>query len=54
MSDFLSMGGYGMYVWPAYGVSFIVLAAAFWLVRRQHTQTQARLKRRLSNQDNRS
>ncbi|HXS73752.1 MAG TPA: heme exporter protein CcmD [Rhodanobacteraceae bacterium] len=26
MHDFLAMGGYAMYVWPAYAVFFIVLA----------------------------
>ena len=25
MSDFLAMGGYGAYVWPAYGLTAIVL-----------------------------
>ena len=27
LSDFLSMGGYGLYVWGSYGVMAIVLAA---------------------------
>ncbi len=26
MTQFLAMGGYAMYVWPAYAVFFIVLA----------------------------
>lgn len=26
MADWLAMGGYAMYVWPAYAVFFIVLA----------------------------
>jgi len=25
MTEFLAMGGYAAYVWPAYGVAFIVL-----------------------------
>ena len=25
MQDFLSMGGYGAYVWPSYGLSAIVM-----------------------------
>jgi heme exporter protein D len=29
MSHFLAMGGYGMYVWPAYAVFFIVLIADY-------------------------
>ena len=28
MSEFLTMGGYAAYVWPAYGISLAVLAAA--------------------------
>ncbi|GAB3122737.1 heme exporter protein CcmD [Novispirillum itersonii] len=27
MNGFLSMGGYGGYVWPAYALTFLVLAA---------------------------
>ena len=27
MSEFLAMGGHGLYVWLAYGISFAVLAA---------------------------
>ncbi len=27
MSEFLAMGGHGLYVWLAYGLSFAVLAA---------------------------
>ena len=26
MSDFLHMGGYAAFVWPAYGATFLVLA----------------------------
>jgi len=28
MSDFLAMGGYGAYIWPAYGISLLALAGA--------------------------
>ncbi len=27
MREFLHMGGYGFYVWSAYGVAFVVLVA---------------------------
>jgi heme exporter protein D len=27
MSEFLAMGGYGFYVWGAYGVTAVVIAA---------------------------
>lgn len=36
MNDFVAMGGYALYVWPAYGITFLVLALV-WLdgVRRR-------------------
>ena len=33
MSDFLSMGGYGFYVWGAYGVTALVIAVEIVNVR---------------------
>lgn len=35
MSEFLSMGGYGAYVWPAYAISAVTIAllTAFVIVR---------------------
>lgn len=47
MSDFLAMGGYAAYVWPAYGATALViggLAYAIW--RRGRT-----LKKRLAEQE---
>ena len=35
LSDFLAMGGYAQFVWPAYGVALVVLAGlALGSVRR--------------------
>lgn len=52
MSEFFAMGGYGTYVWSAYGVSFVVLVATVWLVRRNLANTRERLKRqRLSGRE---
>jgi heme exporter protein D len=34
-SDFVSMGGYGLYVWGSYAVTVIVLAAEIASVRRR-------------------
>ena len=41
MSNFLSMGGYGLYVWGAYGVTFALLALeiVFLLKRKHETKT---------------
>ena len=38
---FFAMGGYAAYVWPAYGISFAVLAGAVWVSLR----ARARLRR---------
>ncbi len=29
-SDFLAMGGYGLYVWGSFGVTALVLVAELW------------------------
>jgi heme exporter protein D len=49
MNDFLSMGGYGAYVWPAYVISAVTLAALtmFIVVRAR------RARRRLSELEKR-
>ncbi|MEI7464062.1 MAG: heme exporter protein CcmD [Burkholderiales bacterium] len=31
-SDFVAMGGYGLYVWGSFGVTAAVLAAEIWSV----------------------
>ena len=35
LSEFLSMKGYGLYVWGSYGVAALVMLIEPWLVRRQ-------------------
>ena len=30
MSNFFAMGGYAAFIWPAYGVSALALAAMVW------------------------
>jgi len=47
MSDYLAMGGYSAFVWPAYGLSavvMLVLAAAAWRGLRSKESTLARLQ----------
>ena len=35
MSEFFAMGGYALYVWGSYGVTFVLLALeVFFLVRK--------------------
>ena len=42
--DFVHMGGYGLYVWGAYGMTLVVMAADAWVAarRRQHALAQSR------------
>lgn len=44
-SDFLAMGGYGLYVWGSFGVTAIALAVEPLIVARNRKATIARLKR---------
>ncbi len=46
-SDFLAMGGYGLYVWGSFGVTVAIMAIEPMLVVRHRKQTVARLKRQL-------
>ncbi|QNK00806.1 heme exporter protein CcmD [Dyella telluris] len=54
MSAFLAMGGYAMYVWPAYAVFFIVLIADYlnpWLRRRRNLrELRSRMARQAARQ----
>jgi len=43
MSDFLGMGGYGAFVWPAYAISIAALAAMIALTLRAYARAKARL-----------
>lgn len=42
MSDFLAMGGYGAYVWPAFGFAAVVLLGlllqSWWAARRREAE----------------
>ena len=33
LADFVAMGGHGLYVWLAYGATFLVLAGSYFSVR---------------------
>lgn len=43
MSAFFAMGGYAAFVWPAYGVSALGLAAAAIWCWRDYVRARARL-----------
>lgn len=44
-SEFLSMGGYGFYVWGSYGVTFAFMAIEVFLVMRNKRTIMQRLIR---------
>jgi heme exporter protein D len=47
MADFLTMHGYGAYIWTAYGIFFIVLLADALAPLRQRRRTLAALRGRI-------
>ncbi len=45
VSEFFNMGGYAVFVWSSFGLTFVVLLLNWWLPFRQHKQYLAKLKR---------
>jgi heme exporter protein D len=43
MSNFWAMGGYAVYVWPAYGISLFGLAGAVWWTVSAYLRAKATL-----------
>lgn len=39
ISDFFAMGGYGFYVWLAYGITFVAMGLLIWQSKREIQQT---------------
>ncbi|MCU0989219.1 MAG: heme exporter protein CcmD [Xanthomonadales bacterium] len=46
-SEFLAMGGYGLYVWGSFGVTALIIAIEPIMVARNRKATIARLRRQL-------
>jgi heme exporter protein D len=46
-SDFLAMGGYGLYVWGSFGATVLIMAVEPIVVARNRKTTIARLKRQM-------
>ena len=44
LSDFLHMGGYGLYVWGSFGLTAVLIAAELWMLQlhRKQALTDAR------------
>ena len=47
-SDFFAMGGYAFYVWGAYGVAALAIAAELWLLAGRRRTLLQRLGRSVS------
>jgi heme exporter protein D len=43
VSTFFDMGGYGAFVWPAYGISALALGAAVAMTLRAYRRAKTRL-----------
>ncbi len=48
MHDFLDMGGYGLYVWPSYGLAAAVLAWNIWSALRLQRIALEHARRRVA------
>jgi heme exporter protein D len=44
VAEFFSMGGYGQFIWPAYGIAFLVMAVLFIQTLRAHRARQRELE----------
>ncbi|MDO4697475.1 MAG: heme exporter protein CcmD [Pasteurellaceae bacterium] len=45
ISDFFAMGGYGFYVWLAYGITFAAIGVLIWQSKREIRQTLQQVKK---------
>lgn len=48
MKEFLSMGGYAEFLWPAFGVTFFAVLVNIWMARRVHRQALEEARRRIA------
>jgi heme exporter protein CcmD len=51
VQEFFRMGGYGGFVWPAYGLTALVLVLNWWAARRREAEEQSSARRRASSTD---
>ena len=45
MAEFFAMGGYGVYIWPAYGASILTLVIAVVTSLRAHAKARENVRR---------
>ena len=48
LENFLSMGGYGFYVWGSYVVCAVVIVAEIWMLRQRRRAAVREVKRVLA------
>ena len=46
MVEFLNMGGYAAFVWPAFGITAVIMVANLIAARRREAEALASLRRR--------
>lgn len=51
MSEFLAMGGYAQFLWPAYALALLALVVNVVVARRALQAARAEVARRLAMQD---
>jgi len=51
MSEFFQMGGYAVYVWPAYAITFVVLIGMIIFTVRAYRKAQNMLSKLDNQQD---
>jgi heme exporter protein CcmD len=55
LHNFLAMGGYAAFVWPAYGLTALVLIWNWWAAKRSEAEARiSALRRNELSQENRS
>lgn len=50
MSEFFSMDGYGMFLWPCYLITFVAIIANIVIARRAHATARSEALRRLDRE----
>lgn len=50
ISDFFAMGGYGFYVWLAYGITFAAVGVLIWQSKREIRQTLQQTRKELARE----
>lgn len=49
MMELLAMGDYGVYVWPAYGITLFILGLNMFLAIREKNKTHHFIKQMITN-----